>query len=289
MTALLTCYGGHHYTMHLASDYRMGSLFAPDPEKEAAADAGRKMLDAVYPDVWERNADIVKRVEDFLIASFPYYRKGNAHHTLDALRRAVWRGNMYVVEREPEYRGGFVAPLTRERSSIWGVEDYADLPIENEPWLEEPDTSIADCNAWHDANNQAMMHAAVRAEPALFLPMFARAGWISRYGVPNLSDEFAETSTPLGDAAPFEFDETPAYGESFDIAKTPNVGEPGIWYTNPGSGQMRLYGDTGAPVVDFDFDHDHGQGIPHAHNFGLPNEDGSLNREGGVSFSLWPR
>jgi hypothetical protein len=77
-------------------------------------------------------------------------------------------------------------------------------------------------------------------------------------------------TTPLGDAAPFEFGDMSSFGDSFDIAKTPNRGEPGSWYTNPGSGQMRLYGDTGAPVVDFDFDHDHGQGVPHAHNYGPP-------------------
>ena len=94
--------------------------------------------------------------------------------------------------------------------------------------------------------------------------------------------------------APFAHDQdivlvdTPGFGDGFDIAKTPNYGEPGTWYTNPGSKQMRLYGDTGAPVVDFDFDHDHGQGIPHAHNYGPLGADGAFNREGGRSFSLLP-
>jgi hypothetical protein len=75
-------------------------------------------------------------------------------------------------------------------------------------------------------------------------------------------------STPLGDAQPFDYqpDDAPD-GDSFDIAKTPNEGDPGTWYTNSGSGQMRMYGDDGKPVVDFDFDHDHGQGVPHAHNW----------------------
>lgn len=41
--------------------------------------------------------------------------------------------------------------------------------------------------------------------------------------------------------------------DSFQLAKTPNEGEPGTWYTNPGSGQMRLYGGDGKPVVDFGF------------------------------------
>ncbi|POR48221.1 hypothetical protein B0G62_115104 [Paraburkholderia eburnea] len=82
------------------------------------------------------------------------------------------------------------------------------------------------------------------------------------------ADVFSGDSTPLGDAQPFDYSPNDAPdGDSFDIAKTPNEGDPGTWYTNPGSGQMRMYGDDGQPVVDFDFDHDHGQGVPHAHNW----------------------
>ncbi|WP_242665915.1 hypothetical protein [Paraburkholderia ginsengiterrae] len=86
-------------------------------------------------------------------------------------------------------------------------------------------------------------------------------------------------STPLSDAQSFEYSEDMPEGDSFDIAKTPNEGDPGTWYTNPGSGQMRRYGDDGQPVVDFDFDHDHGQGVPHAHNW----DNGA--RGPGVAFS----
>ena len=98
-----------------------------------------------------------------------------------------------------------------------------------------------------------------------------------------VEDDFAsdagDDSTPLGDAQPFEYQPDMPEDGSFDIAKTPNEGDPGTWYTNPGSGQMRMYGDEGQPVVDFDFDHDHGQGIPHAHNW-----DGGV-RGPGVSYS----
>ena len=89
----------------------------------------------------------------------------------------------------------------------------------------------------------------------------------------------AGESTPLGDAQVFAYQANMPEGDSFDIAKTPNSGEPGTWYTNAGSGQMRMYGNDGQPVVDFDFDHDHGQGVPHAHNW-----DGGV-RGPGVSFS----
>ncbi|SMG60822.1 hypothetical protein [Paraburkholderia susongensis] len=92
------------------------------------------------------------------------------------------------------------------------------------------------------------------------------------------------TSTLLGDAQSFEYQTNIPDGDSFDIAKTPNDGEPGTWYTNPGSGQMRLFGDDGKPVVDLDFDHFHNGMKPHAHNW-----NGSA-RDGGdmvVPFSPW--
>ncbi|MCR4465701.1 hypothetical protein [Burkholderia sp. SCN-KJ] len=92
----------------------------------------------------------------------------------------------------------------------------------------------------------------------------------------------------LGDAQPFEYLEAAQHAEPFNIAKTPNVGDPGTWYTNPGSGQMRLYGNGGQPAVDIDFDHDHGQGIPHAHNWALDPLSGRLRRGPGVPLSILP-
>ncbi|WP_116135682.1 hypothetical protein [Trinickia diaoshuihuensis] len=98
----------------------------------------------------------------------------------------------------------------------------------------------------------------------------------------------AGPSTPLAGAQPFEYsDESPIDG-AFKIAKTPNTGEPGTWYTNPGSGQMRLYGGDGNPAVDFDFDHDHGQGIPHAHNWAINPLTGKSQRGPGVPMSILP-
>ncbi|MGZ2748298.1 hypothetical protein [Burkholderia stagnalis] len=97
-----------------------------------------------------------------------------------------------------------------------------------------------------------------------------------------------DTATPLGDAQPFDYQPDTPNGDAFDIAKTPNEGEPGTWYTNPGSGQMRLYGDDGKPVVDFDFDHDHGQGIPHAHNWAINPLTGKLTRGSGAPMSILP-
>jgi hypothetical protein len=96
--------------------------------------------------------------------------------------------------------------------------------------------------------------------------------------------------TPLSNAQPFEYQQpdTSGLGEPFTLAKTPNEGTPGTWYTNPGSGQMRLYGGNGKPIVDFDFDHDHGQGIPHAHNWAIDPLTGKSRRGPGVPMSILP-
>ncbi|BAN24798.1 hypothetical protein [Caballeronia insecticola] len=97
-----------------------------------------------------------------------------------------------------------------------------------------------------------------------------------------------EGGSLFGDAQPFEYESDMPDGDVFDLAsqktKTPNLGDPGQWYTNPGSGQMRLYGDTGAPVIDLDFDHRHNGMIPHAHNWndGVRDTDDDV-----VPFSPW--
>ncbi|WP_321814398.1 MULTISPECIES: hypothetical protein [unclassified Paraburkholderia] len=102
-------------------------------------------------------------------------------------------------------------------------------------------------------------------------------------GLGFISDDSGDASTPFDAAEVFEYGGGESLGgDSFDIAKTPNEGEPGTWYTNPGSGQMRMYGGDRQPLVDFDFDHDHGQGNPHAHNW----SDGA--RGSGLPFSLLP-
>ncbi|WP_080709617.1 hemagglutinin repeat-containing protein [Cupriavidus metallidurans] len=49
--------------------------------------------------------------------------------------------------------------------------------------------------------------------------------------------------------------------------KTPNTGGPDTWVTNPGSGQQRLYGADGKPLVDIDTDHPHDGISPHVHNW----------------------
>jgi hypothetical protein len=98
------------------------------------------------------------------------------------------------------------------------------------------------------------------------------------------ASSYSAGSGPLSDAKPLEYVADQVAGDSFDVAKTPNLGDPGTWYTNPGSGQMRLYGDDGKPVLDLDFDHVHNGLQPHAHNWNNGVRDGG---DDVVPFSPW--
>jgi RHS repeat-associated protein len=60
---------------------------------------------------------------------------------------------------------------------------------------------------------------------------------------------------------------------NIQFAGTPSTGLPNSWVVNPGSGQMRLFGPNGLPILDIDFDHDHGSGSPHIHIW-LPSPGG---------------
>ncbi|CAN7727494.1 hypothetical protein LJR034_006293 [Caballeronia sp. LjRoot34] len=299
MTTELTRYNGYRYVL------RKGRSFTDDAEK---IKAGRAMLMYVDMYVWESNALLVARVESFLQGGFSWYSKSpkGGRETLQTLLSYVRDGAVIVLEEE---------------GATTSVFENGGFTLDSPARETRRDTPSRDYEAW-----SAQYHAERRAE-TLAIEKRERAAILSESGFPKHIETIAEAgarniaaraasallasvasftssadqafdlgevtdastgSTPLGDASPFELGDMPSFGDSFDIAKTPNRGEPGTWYTNPGSGQMRLYGDTGAPVVDFDFDHDHGQGVPHAHNYGPPGPLGEFNRETGRSFSLVP-
>ena len=121
----------------------------------------------------------------------------------------------------------------------------------------------AETVAMMDGINAGFMAKMAGISPTLDA-MFQAAGWTEKY-----PDAGGGALSLLGDSRPFEYAEGALSGDAMDLAGnlTPNMGTAGSWFTNPGSGQMRMYGQGGFPVVDFDFDHDHGQGIPHAHNW----------------------
>ena len=321
MTTELMRYGRYRYLLYKKWDYARNTR---TKEQQEALNAGKALFKAANIEHWASQPELVERVQKFLIDSFPSYRPSpygeSPKNIIEALCRELRSGDVVIVRAEPAYiaHDGFV-PMREfdyeayerdiaERASSYAARSKAyrdDLKAYNQ----EIDERIArearaiqkpfrhvETMAEAQARNIAARAASERAS-ALAASVVSVVSAVAS-ALPSSGDDDAFDlgdvtgigggSTPLGDAAPFKLGDMPSFGESFDIAKTPNYGDPGTWYTNPGSGQMRLYGDTGAPVVDFDFDHDHGQGIPHAHNYGPVSEDGKFNREGGRSFSLLP-
>jgi len=58
MSTGLIQYRGYRYTLRLSRDYDPRSPSWKADEQHKAIDDGRKMFDAAYLDVWERNAEL---------------------------------------------------------------------------------------------------------------------------------------------------------------------------------------------------------------------------------------
>jgi hypothetical protein len=307
-------YGGCRYLLYKRWD------FAPNgrtEEQKEALDAGTALFKAANFHHWGTQPELVERVQKFLVESFPSYRPSQygerSSEVINALCWEVRNGAALIVRAAPAYiaHDGFVPARDdyaaydkdiAERASSYAARSKAyseDLQAYNKAiddriaWESrsslkpfrhiESVTEAGERNraAWAALGGLASLGSAALSIAASSLPSI-------KDGAPYLGDrsDTGISSTPLGDAAPFELGDMPSFGDSFDIAKTPNEGEPGTWYTNPGSGQMRLYGDTGAPVVDLDFDHRHLGMQPHAHNWTGKSRAKGLDV---VPFSPWSR
>jgi hypothetical protein len=305
MAAELKTDSWHRYALYRGDERYM--RFDTEEDRKQAADAGKKFVMSAYPDGWASDSELVQRVRIFLDENFHWHERlaksGTDLEVVETLFAMVRGGSVIVVPEDAPRGGSIGTPTAAAKSSFWGVENYGETPFVSlrdrylaqlERLNAERPTS-AEIQAMMDGINAGFMHAMFRAVPLASSILFSKAGWISKYGVPDLSgigldDAPVDTETPLGGAQPFEYQplDTSGLGDPFTLAKTPNEGKPGTWYTNSGSGQMRLYGDNGKPVVDFDFDHDHGQGIPHAHNWAIDPFTGKPRRGPGLPMSILP-
>jgi hypothetical protein len=292
MTTELTRYNGYRYVL------RKGRGFADDAKK---TEAGRAMLMHADMVVWESNAPLVVRVESFLLKEFSWYSRypKSARETLQTLLAYVRDGAVIILQKDGATtnvfeNGGFTFdPPARE-----GRRDA--LPFDYNARLAKSAVSLREYNDAIDVRlererglNTSPFEDTMPLDMPFLLSvvkMVSRGMSLERQVVQKAASDFgefaADVNTPLGNAAPFKLGQSLTVGDSFDVAKTPNEGEPGTWYTNPGSGQMRLYGDTGAPVVDLDFDHMHLNMQPHAHNW---TENGRAKGPEVVPFSPWSR
>ncbi|EIM99594.1 hypothetical protein [Paraburkholderia hospita] len=285
----------HRYVLYRRDEFMRGMLLGA-ATKEAAIEAGQKYTLAAHADVWVKDAELVGRVRQFLGANIPWHdrlaRSGSDLEVVQMLQSMVRSGvSAVVVIPEELPSGGRVEDVSTRpsASSFWGRTDYdaeLDVPLADRyrTQLERMNAggpTWAEIQAMMDDINAEFMHAMVLNNPVGMLPLFAQAGWISKYGLPDLSSYGAdegidgespldrEVSARLDEADAFEYAEYAPTGDEENLAGMPiKGGPPNTWVENPsGSGQLRLYDANGNAAVDIDFDHDHGAGAPHSHNW----------------------
>jgi hypothetical protein len=299
-------YRGMRYMLKSERFYGHGT------DQPAASDPSRAMFEVANYSRWIEDKKFIEYAAEFLKREWHFTGKiHSASSVMFELSTGIRRGEIRVLEspiggRAGSFSGQAVPPvgpafrpyvMTPKQAFQAAARARSGMAVESMRHGGELGSVVSGAASHAESAVGTMTHEGGRVGALIggvkALAMLANIGFI-RPGATESAFDIGEVtgvgsvSSPLGDALPFELGDMPTFGDSFDIAKTPNRGEPGSWYTNPGSGQMRLYGDSGAPVVDFDFDHDHGQGIPHAHNYGPPGPLGEFNRETGRSFSLLP-
>jgi hypothetical protein len=201
--------------------------FEPEDDREKAADAGKRFVMSAYPDVWASDGGLVQRVRAFLSENFHWHdRLSESGTDLEVVETlfAMVRGGSVIVIPEDSPRGGSIGtPTAQAQSSFWGVENYGETPfvsvkdryIAQLERMNAEQPTWADTQAMMDGINAGFMHAMFRIMPLASAILFSKAGWISKYGVPDLSgiglddDSIGNTASPLGGAQPFEYSESP--------------------------------------------------------------------------------
>ncbi|WP_125477582.1 hypothetical protein [Caballeronia terrestris] len=181
-------------------------------ERQNAVENGRKMFDAAHLDIWERNAELVARVQKFLGNAFPWHSARNARDTLEELARSVRQGAVYVVQEKIPSSGGYVPPAQRKAPWLGAAEEAASDMSFKERYLAQLERINAERPSWEvteallDDINAGFMVRMTSASPLLDA-MFEAAGWKDKY-----ADTPGVVPSLLTDAQPFEYGEeaTPA-------------------------------------------------------------------------------
>jgi hypothetical protein len=97
---------------------------------------------------WERDAELVVRVERFISAAFHWHRAGSARDTLEALARSVQQGAVYVVQEDMPVSGGYVASGKRNTSWLGAVEEASSAMSFKEHYLAQLERMNADRPTW---------------------------------------------------------------------------------------------------------------------------------------------
>ena len=235
MTIELMRYGRYRYLLYKKWDYARNTR---TKEQQEALDAGKELFRAANIEHWASQPELVERVQEFLIKSLPAYRPSpygeSPKNIIDALCRELRNGDVVIVRAEPAYiaHDGFVPAREfdydayqrdiAERASSYAARSKAyrdDLKAYNQEIderiarearaLQKPFRHV-ETMAEAQARNIAA-RAAREAASALAASVVSAVG----SALPSSGDEeafdlgevtdFGGATTPLGDAAPFEY------------------------------------------------------------------------------------
>jgi hypothetical protein len=142
---------------------------------------------------------LVKQVRQFLGKNFYWHDRlakgGPDSEVVQTLMEMVRGGSVVVIPEQPARSGGVTGASTNAEPSFRGVSDYdppkyASIKERYRAQLEKVNANPipwSEIQSMNNSMNTQFMHAAILAAPALPLPVFARAGWISKYGLPDMT------------------------------------------------------------------------------------------------------
>jgi hypothetical protein len=163
--------------------------FDPPADRRKAIEAGREFVVAAYPDVWATDAELVKRVRQFLGNNFHWHdrlaKSGSDVDVVQTLFDMVRGGSIVVIADQPVHSGCIeCSPKKSASSSFWGVSNYNETPYVSvkdryRAQLERMNAehpSRAETEAMMDGINADFMKKMAGSSPFLD-SLFQAAGW----------------------------------------------------------------------------------------------------------------
>ena len=226
-------YEGHRFLLYKRWDY---APHGRTKEQQEALDAGQALFKAANFEHWASRPELVERVQTFLMSGVPSYRPSpfgdSPRAVINALCWEVRNGAVVIVRAKPAYiaHDGFVPALTEderyrremadmaERGAIFEARSkaYREELAEYHQQVEDAERAARPPQVFRHIETIAEAVARNRAAWAARDALAALASTASAVAsaVPSLDDDVLDLgnvsgvgtgSTPLADAAPFEY------------------------------------------------------------------------------------
>jgi len=239
------------WMMYSKDAYGSGRIFLTTGQKKQAVEEGKKFSQRAHADIWALDAALVQRVRSFLGTSFHWHQ-----------RLAENGADLEVIQTLQSMISGESVVLVSEQSRTAGARiDSAPKPKGFPSFREQLSTKLgmsydaatAYMNRYDDMVDEVNAVAARYANRAA-------ASLADTAGV------LPETTTPLGDAQPFEYTPDTPGGDTEEVAArgvrmTGN--EPGGYRINPNGIDVDYFDLNGSLCAQYHGSH----GEAHGHNF----------------------